>query len=124
VRYWQFFWAYRQGSNLVASLGGGVIAKITEFATLVGLTVIGGFAPSIVRLAVAWQPAITTTVAGKAATTTIAIQTQLDAILPFMLPVLVTFLAYWLLRKGWSPVAVLGVLFVIGFIGGAIGFFG
>jgi len=88
VRYWQFFWAYRQGSNLVASLGGGVIAKITEFATLVGLTVVGGFAPSIVRLAVAWKPAITTTVAGKAATTTIAIQTQLDAILPFMLPVI------------------------------------
>jgi mannose/fructose/N-acetylgalactosamine-specific phosphotransferase system component IID len=124
VRYWQFTWAYNQGTNLVASLGGGVIAKVTEFATLVGLAVVGGFAPSIVRMTVAWQPAITTTVAGKAATTTIAIQTQLDAILPYMLPVLVTALAYWLLKKGWSPVAVLGVLFVIGFIGGAIGLLG
>jgi mannose/fructose/N-acetylgalactosamine-specific phosphotransferase system component IID len=124
VRYWQFFWAYEQGTNLVAQLGGGVIAKITEFATLVGLVVIGGFAPSIVRLTVAWAPSITTTVQGKAATTTVAIQTQLDAILPYMLPVLVTALAYWLLKKGWSPVRVLGVLFVIGFIGGAIGLFG
>ena len=60
----------------------------------------------------------------EAATTTIAIQTQLDAILPLMLPVLVTALAYWLLKRGWSPIAVLGVLFAIGFIGGAIGFFG
>lgn len=124
VRYWQFFWAYRQGTSLVASLGGGIIGRVTEFATLVGLTVIGGFAVSIVKLAVAWQPAITTTVAGKAATTTIAIQTQLDAILPLMLPVLVVALAYWLLKRGWSPIAVLGVLFAIGFIGGAIGFFG
>jgi mannose PTS system EIID component len=124
VRYWQFFWAYNQGTNLVAQLGGGVIARITEFATLVGLVVIGGFAPSIVRLVVAWQPSITTTVQGEAATTTIDIQAQLDAILPYMLPVLVTALAYWLLRKGWSPVAVLGVLAVIGFIGGAIGLFG
>lgn len=123
ARYWQFFWAYRQGTNLVASLGGGVIARVTEFATLVGLVVVGGFAPSIVRLTVAWAPAITTTVQGQAATTTINIQQQLDAILPFMLPVLVTALAYWLLKKGWSPVAVLGVLFVIGFIGGAIGLF-
>ncbi len=124
VRYWQFFWAYRQGTNLVAQLGGGVIAKVTEFATLVGLIVIGGFAPSIVRLTVVWQPSITTTVQGQPATTTINIQQQLDSILPYMLPVLVTALAYWLLKKGWSPVAVLGVLFVIGFIGGAIGLFG
>ena len=123
VRYWQFFWAYNQGTNLVASLGGGVIAKITEFATLVGLAVVGGFAPSIVRLAVAWKPAFTTTVQGQAATTTIDIQAQLNAILPYMLPVLATALAYWLLKKGWSPVRVLGVLFVIGFIGGAIGLF-
>jgi mannose/fructose/N-acetylgalactosamine-specific phosphotransferase system component IID len=123
VRYWQFFWAYRQGTSLVASLGGGVIARFTEFATIVGMVVIGGFAPSIVRLAVAWKPSVTATVAGEAATNTVDIQALLDQILPFMLPVLVTALAYWLLKRGWSPVAVLAVLFVIGFIGGAIGLF-
>ncbi len=123
VRYWQFMWAYRQGTSLVTSLGGGVIAKVTEFATIVGLVVVGGFAPSIVRLAVAYELKIPTTVQGQAVTQTINIQQQLDAILPLMLPVLITGLAYWLLKKGWSPVAVLGVLFVIGFIGGAIGFF-
>src|SRR4030067_3126931 len=48
VRYWQFFWAYNQGTSLVASLGGGIIARLTEFATLIGLVVIGGFTPSIV----------------------------------------------------------------------------
>jgi PTS system mannose-specific IID component len=124
VRYWQFTWAYKQGTNLVAALGGGLIARVTEFATVVGLVVVGGFAPSIVKMTVAWQPSISTTVQGQAATTTIDIQQQLDAILPFMLPVLVTALAYWLLKKGWSPVAVLGILFLIGFIGGAIGLFG
>lgn len=123
VRYWQFMWAYNQGTKLVTSLGGGVIARVTEFATIVGLIVVGGFAPSIVRLAVAWKPSLTTTVQGQAATTTIAIQTQLDAILPYMLPVLATALAYWLLKRGRSPVEVLAVLFVIGFVGGAIGLF-
>jgi PTS system mannose-specific IID component len=124
VRYWQFFWAYNQGTALVASLGGGVIARVTELATLVGLVVIGGFTPSIVSLTVAWQPSISATVSGQAVTNTINIQQQLDAILPYMLPVVITALAYWLLKKGWNPVAVLGVLFVIGFIGGAIGLFG
>ncbi|NMC11430.1 MAG: PTS system mannose/fructose/sorbose family transporter subunit IID [Chloroflexi bacterium] len=124
VRYWQFTWAYKQGVNLVTQLGGGIIAKITEFATIVGLIVIGGFAPSIVNLKVAWKPAIAATVQGEAVSQVIDIQAQLDAILPYMLPVLVTALAYWLLKKGWSPVAVLALLFVIGFIGGAIGLFG
>lgn len=124
VRYWQFMWAYKQGVNLITSLGGGIISKITEFATIVGLIVIGGFAPSIVRLSIAWVPAIATTVQGEAVTQSIPIQGSLDSIMPYMLPVLVTALAYWLLKKGWSPVAVIGILFVIGFIGGAIGFFG
>jgi mannose/fructose/N-acetylgalactosamine-specific phosphotransferase system component IID len=124
VRYWQFFWAYNQGTNIVTSLGGGLIARITEFATLVGLVVVGGFAPSIVRLAVAWKPVFITTVQGQEAKTVIDIQADIDLILPYMLPVLATALAYWLLKKGWSPVAVLGILFLIGFIGGAIGLFG
>jgi len=122
VRYWQFTWAYRQGTNLMTSLGGGVIARVTEFATILGLVVIGGFVPSIVHVTVAWQPSVTTTVAGKAVTTTVNIQQQVDAILPYMLPVLFTAFAYWLLMKRWSPAAVLLVLFVIGFIGGATGF--
>ena len=126
VRYWQFAWAYKQGANLIASLGGGMIAEVTEFATIVGLVVDRRLcALSIVRLTVAWTPTITSTTAGRrrTVTTTINIQQQLDAILPYMLPVLVTALAYFLLKRGWSPVAVLGVLFVIGFIGGAIGLF-
>jgi PTS system mannose-specific IID component len=124
VRYWQFTWAYRQGSNLVASLGGGVIARVTEFATILGMVVIGGFVPSIVKVNVVWEPSVTTTVNGQPVTTTVNVQQQVDAILPYMLPVLFTAFAYWLLGKKWSPAAVLLVLFLIGFIGGAIGFFG
>jgi len=123
VRYWQFMWAYNQGTNLIAQLGGGVIAKITELATIIGLVVIGGFAPSIVHLAIGWVPAIVNTVQGQEATTKIQIQQTLDTIVPFLLPALVVALAYWLLKKGWSPVAVIGVLFAIGFVGGAIGLF-
>jgi mannose/fructose/N-acetylgalactosamine-specific phosphotransferase system component IID len=123
VRYWQFFWSYRQGTNLVSQLGGGAIARITEFATLVGLIVVGGFAPSIVKLATPLQWSREVTVRGEQVTQTVAVQPQLDAILPYMLPVLVTFLAYWLLKKGWSPVRVIVVLLVIGFIGGAFNIF-
>jgi len=124
VRYWQFMWAYNQGTNLVASLGSGAIARLTELATIVGLIVVGGFAPSIVRLTtpLKWERVVT--LRGEQVTQTIGVQKQLDDILPYMLAVLVTALAYWLLKKGWNPVRVIVVLVIIGFLGGALGIFG
>ncbi|MFN2147275.1 MAG: PTS system mannose/fructose/sorbose family transporter subunit IID [Anaerolineales bacterium] len=124
VRYWQFFWAYRQGSNLIGQLGGGMIERITEMATLVGLVVIGGFAPSIVKVTTPLEWSRDVTVRGELTTQTVNIQQQLDAILPYMLPLLVTWLAYWLLKRGWSPIRVILVLTAIGFIGGALGILG
>lgn len=123
VRYWQFMWAYNQGTKLVTSLGGGVIARVTEFATIVGLIVVGGFAPSIVRLKMWGLLTIPASANVKGALPTqIDVNAQLDAIMPYMLPVLATALAYWLLKRGWSPVAVLALLFVIGFVFGGLVF--
>lgn len=125
VRYWQYMWAYKQGSNLIASLGGGAIQRITELATIVGLIVIGGFAPSIVRLTTPFKFSQATTVAGEAITQVVDIQTQMDSILPYLLPALIICLAYWLLKKkGWSPIRVIFLLIAVGFIGGALGIFG
>jgi PTS system mannose-specific IID component len=124
VRYWQFFWAYNQGTSLIASLGGGMIERITELATLVGLIVIGGFAPSIVSLTTPLEWAREVEVRGEMTTQAVNIQAQLDAILPYMLPLLITWFAYWLLKRGWTPIRVILVLTAIGFIGGALGILG
>jgi len=124
VRYWQFMWAYRQGTNLMKSLGSGGIARITELATIVGLIVIGGFAPSIVRLTTPIEISRTAVVEGEEVVNTVNIQNQLDAIIPYLLPLLVTGLAYWLLKRGWKPIYVILVLIAIGFIGGALGILG
>lgn len=124
VRYWQFFWAYRQGTELMKSLGSGGIARITELATIVGLIVVGGFAPSIVRLTTPLEVTRTAVIEGEEVTNTVNIQAQLDAILPYMLPLLVTALAYWLIKRGWKPIYVILLLTVIGFVGGALGILG
>jgi mannose PTS system EIID component len=124
VRYWQFFWAYNQGTELIARLGGGMIERVTEMATIVGLIVIGGFAPSIVRLATPLEYSREVEVAGEMVTQTVNIQENLDSILPYMLPILVVFLAYRMLKRGRSPIATIMVLLAIGFIGGALGIFG
>ena len=124
VRYWQFFWAYKQGTNLMASLGSGGIARITELATIVGLIVVGGFAPSIVSLATPLELSKTAVVDGQEVATVVNIQAQLDSILPYMLPVLITGISYALLKRGWKPIYVILMLIVIGFIGGALGILG
>jgi len=121
VRYWQYFWAYKQGTNLMASLGSGGIARITELATIVGLIVVGGFAPSIVRLATPLELSKTAVVEGQEVATVVNVQAQLDSILPFMLPVLITGISYALLKRGWKPIYVILMLIVIGFFGGALG---
>ncbi len=125
LRYWQITWAYKEGNHLLTSIGSGAIGRITEFATIVGLVVIGGFAPSIVSLTTPLGYSQGAVVNGEAVTQTVMVQTQLDAILPYMLPVLATFLCYWLLKKkSWSPVKVILLLVVVGFLGGALGIFG
>lgn len=125
VRYWQFMWAYKQGMNIVAQLGSGAIKRITELATIAGLIVVGGFTPSIVRLTTPLKWSREIVVRGEKVTQTVEVQPQLDAIMPYLLPMLVTFLAYWLLKKrGWSPLRVILVLVIIGFVGGALGIFG
>ena len=125
LRWWQITWAYKEGSNLMTKIGGGAIARITEFATIVGLVVIGGFAPSIVRLTTPLAFSQDINVSGEVATQTVSVQTQLDAVLPYMLPTLGIFLCYWLLKnKGWKPTQVILLLVVVGFLGGALGIFG
>jgi mannose/fructose/N-acetylgalactosamine-specific phosphotransferase system component IID len=99
IRYWQITWAYKEGTHLLTSIGSGAIGRITEFATIVGLIVIGGFAPSIVSLTTPLAYSQGAVINGETVTQTVTVQAQLDAILPYMLPVLATFLCYWLLKK-------------------------
>jgi PTS system N-acetylgalactosamine-specific IID component len=64
-------------------------------------------------------------VRGETVMQTISVQEQLDKVLPYMLPVGLTLLVYWLLkRRGWTPMRAIMLLIVIGFLGGALGIFG
>jgi mannose/fructose/N-acetylgalactosamine-specific phosphotransferase system component IID len=129
VRYWQFMWAYGQGRSLATSLASGMLERVTEGATILGLIVIGGFIPSIVHLVVKGSYSQSVTVTGPdgvstAVTNTVPIQTQLDAILPFMLPVLLTGVVYWLLRRyNLNPLWAIAVVFVFGIVAGWLGWF-
>ena len=52
----------------------------------------------------------------------IVIQSYLNMILPCLLPLLITLLMFFLIRKkGWTPVKCIGLILVIGIVGAMFG---
>jgi mannose/fructose/N-acetylgalactosamine-specific phosphotransferase system component IID len=124
LRRWQFNAGYAQGRNLITQLAAGALAKVSEGATIVGLIVLGGFIPSVVAVQTNLQISEKAPSALKGAKATVSyIQTDLNSILPFLLPVLVTALIYFLMRRfNLHPLWCILIIFVLGIgLGGLTG---
>jgi mannose/fructose/N-acetylgalactosamine-specific phosphotransferase system component IID len=116
---------YRQGINVTREVTeSGRLARITELATTMGMVVIGGFIPSIMSsVQTPLKFTRTVTVSGQTHTQVVALQSVLDQIVPYLLPVLFVALAYWLLRGlRLSAVWTLIILAVLAFVLSLIGF--
>jgi mannose/fructose/N-acetylgalactosamine-specific phosphotransferase system component IID len=119
------FWlGYREGVGLATQVAeGGLVTRITDLATMMGMVVIGGFVPSIMaKVQTPLEFTRKLTVQGKVTEQVVKIQSVLDQIVPYLIPVLLVAFAYWLLRGlKLSPVWVMVILFVVGFGLSAIG---
>jgi PTS system mannose-specific IID component len=113
-----FFFGYRQGMGVAREVSEhGRISQITEIATIMGMVVIGGFIPSImssVTTALTYKQ--TVHIQGQTHVQTVAVQSALDKIVPYILPMAFVLGAYWLMRRfKLSAVWVMVILFVVGF---------
>lgn len=107
---------YREGTKLIQSLG-DKMNRVTEAASILGLTVVGALIPSVINAKVPFV--------FKSGEVTLKLQSILDQIMPALLPAFFVLLMYALLnRKGMSSfkaiiiVMILGILFsVIGILG-------
>jgi mannose/fructose/N-acetylgalactosamine-specific phosphotransferase system component IID len=129
VRWWQFNLGYRQGKSLVTRLASGALEKLNEGATILGLIVLGGFIPQIVKIVttLTYQQKITAAKAGGGSTVVtqkVPVQKELDAILPYLLPVAITAFIYFLLRRfNLHPIWAIVIVFAIGLALGGLGWF-
>jgi len=124
VRRWQFFFAYRQGKNLASQIAGGALERLSEAATILGLVVLGGFIPSIVKIWTTLTYSQTVTVQGKSVEQTVPVQDQLDQVVPYLMPVLLTGLIYFLFRKyNLHPLWAIVIVFALGLFLGWNGWF-
>ena len=116
------FWlGYKQGLGLVHQVSSGVVTRITDMASTIALFIMGGFIPSIlssIKTPVAFTKHVM--LEGKDVVQSVKLQDTFDKILPYMLPLLLTFLVYWLLKKKhWTNLQVLFLLVAMGIILGA-----
>lgn len=108
VRYRFTFIGYNQGKKIATGFASD-LKKLTEGASILGLTVVGALVPSVVNVSVPFEY-----VSGDVS---LKVQTMLDQILPGIVPLIVVFFSYWLLgRKKMSSTKLMLVLMVLGII--------
>jgi mannose/fructose/N-acetylgalactosamine-specific phosphotransferase system component IID/mannose/fructose/N-acetylgalactosamine-specific phosphotransferase system component IIC len=116
------FWlGYKQGLGLVRQVSSGAITRITDMAGVVALFIMGGFIPSILKgVKTPLEVAKKVMIEGKEVVQSVKIQDTLDKLLPYLLPLIITFGVYWLLKKKhWTNLQVLLLLVAAGIILGA-----
>ncbi|WMJ82260.1 PTS system mannose/fructose/sorbose family transporter subunit IID [Clostridium sp. MB40-C1] len=109
LRFGLMHYGYSTGTKAIKVLKENT-KMVSHAASIVGLTVVGGLIASYIN----FKTTLVIT-AGKAK---VALQADvLDKILPNMLPLGYAFLMYYLLKKGLSPVKLIGITVVIGVLG-------
>lgn len=117
ITYYMFMRGYKLGTDSVEKfLEGGFIKTVTTTLGIIGLFCLGAMIVKYVGINAVLTVEMTTT--------TLDFGAILNKIVPSFLPLAVTMMAYWMQAKGKKITTVLLVLFLIGFIGGAVGFLG
>ena len=139
---------YRVGTKITEDLSGGLLQKVTKGASILGMFVLGAlierwvsinFTPvvSTVQLSegayIVWhslpsgaegiQTALTQYASGLSlsADKVTTLQDNLNSLIPGFVPLLLTLLCMWLLKKNVSPIIIIIALFIVGIGGHVIG---
>ncbi|MDE1481822.1 PTS system mannose/fructose/sorbose family transporter subunit IID [Xenorhabdus bovienii] len=114
LRFGLAHYGYRAGTTAITMLKTHT-KNISHAASIVGITVIGALVASYVHLS--------TPLVMKAGEAKVALQTDvLDKLMPNLLPLCFTLLVYWLMKRGFSPVKLIGITVVFGVVGKLVGF--
>jgi PTS system mannose-specific IID component len=119
---WPFFWwGYKQSVKIIEDMSGQSDFNLLRDASqILGLTVIGGFIPSILaglRFNLTWKSPENPT-----DTPDFDLQGLLDGMIPYILPIALVAFCYWMLKnRRLTPVKVILIVAVITFVLGALG---
>lgn len=113
IRYWLMHWSYNLGSKAIDILTKNA-KEFTRSASMLGVFIVGALTSNYgaTKLAIEIPN-------GEAP---INIQNILDGVLPQILPLALTLMLFYLIKKRkWTPVACIGLLLVLGIVGALFG---
>ena len=122
TRWYSMNYGYQKGTEIVQDMEGGQLQKLTTGASVLGLFVMGGLVARWASLKIPLEIARYKNQAGEEVVTTV--QSVLDDLLPNLVPLLLTFLCMYLLKKKVSAIAIIFVMFGLGVAGRYAGIFG
>lgn len=106
-------WGRKLGSSIVESLH-EKMEQVTDMASMIGVTVIAGLAVSFVKLT---TPLAYTASLPDGQTSTVQIQSMLDAVAPRLLPALYTGFIFYLIKvKKWNVYKLVGITVILGIL--------
>lgn len=118
-------WGYNRSVKIIEDIeGNSDFNTMREAASILGLTVVGGFVPSMVgiKLAYTYVQEIKDPVTGEMVQKVVALQDTLDSILPYLLPIGMVAFCYWLLKtKKVSAIKAILIIALLAFVLGALG---
>ncbi len=125
IRWPLFYYGYRKGEDVIADVAGtSTFDTLQAAASILGITVIGGFIPSILSALHFNDIQIGETVneAGETVPNVFSIQETLDGILPYMLPIVLVAICYVMIKNfKISPLKTILILALVTFVLGALG---
>ena len=112
---------YKLGTAAIKTLS-SKIGEISEAANIIGVTVISALATKFVKASLAIKYTTMVTIDNQTTEKIITIQEVLDKIMPNLLPVAVTVMVFYLLKKKkWNTYQLLISLFIVGILFSVLG---
>lgn len=123
TRYYGVTYGYKKGLDIINDMSGGLLQKMTEGASILGLFVMGALVNKWTNVNI---PLVVSEIknpeTGEITITTV--QTILDQLMPGLVPLLLTFGCMLLLRRKVNPLWIIVGFFVLGILGYYVGFLG
>ncbi|WP_342220903.1 PTS mannose transporter subunit IID [Candidatus Fukatsuia endosymbiont of Tuberolachnus salignus] len=118
--YYGITYGYKKGINIVNDIDGGLLKKLTEGASILGLFIMGALVNKWAHLDI---PIVISNIADQNGQNKITtVQTILDQLMPGLVPLLLTFFCMWLLRRKINALWIIVGFFAIGIFGYWAGF--
>ena len=115
VRFFLMHWSYNLGTKAIELLTANA-KEFTRAASMLGVFIVGALTSN--------YGGTTTVLEIPNGESPIVLQNILDGVLPKMIPLALTLGLFFLMKKkGWTPVACIALLLVLGILGALVGFF-